>query len=91
MLLPPRAIAAFVESGSAQFTPKTKCGIAALSSKVKRVVKDNSWKWPRRNTIRMLDSGLDRRFLDAFARQFYLDVLSGIELGVGCPPLERLS
>ena len=32
-----------VESGSARSTPKTKRGIAALSSQVKRVVKDNNW------------------------------------------------
>ena len=31
----------------------------------------------------MLDNGLDRRFLDAVARQFYLDVLAGLELSVG--------
>ena len=45
VILPPLAIAAFVRSGSAQSTPKTKRGIAALRSQVKRVVKDNKWNW----------------------------------------------
>jgi len=43
VILPPRAIGAFVGSGSAQSTPTTKRGIAALSTKVKRVVKDSGW------------------------------------------------
>jgi hypothetical protein len=34
-----------VGSGSAHSTPKTNRGIAALSSQVKRVVKDNNWNW----------------------------------------------
>jgi hypothetical protein len=41
--LPPLAIAAFVGSGSAPSTPKTKRGIAALSIQVKRAVKASSW------------------------------------------------
>ena len=45
VILPPLAIAEFVESGSVQSTPKTNRGIAALLSQVKRVVKDNSRNW----------------------------------------------
>ena len=41
VILPPLAIAAFVGSGSAQSTLKTKRGIAALSSQGKRVAKYN--------------------------------------------------
>ena len=41
VILPTLAIAAFVRSGSAQSTLKTKRGIAALSSQGKRVARDN--------------------------------------------------
>jgi hypothetical protein len=54
VILPPLAIAAFVRSGSARSTPKTKRGIAALSSLVKRVVKDNNWNWQRNYSLLFL-------------------------------------
>lgn len=59
MIFPPPAIAAFVGSGSAQSTPKTKRGIAALSSQVKRVVKDNNEARIRAITDKTVEPGPD--------------------------------
>jgi hypothetical protein len=51
VILRPLVIAAFVGSGSASSTPKTKHGIAALSSQVKRVVKDNNLELATQRTV----------------------------------------